>query len=71
MEWLVVHRFKLKYYQKNFEFVNDEGNVRTMKGVLNHISIRSVSPLQMNKYSMKVYQMYVFHVLEIAKISAQ
>jgi hypothetical protein len=62
-----THKVKLDCYHKTFECVDDEGNLRTMKGISKPISIRQVSTLQLKKYSRKGYQMYVVHVLETTK----
>jgi hypothetical protein len=40
IDWLEKHRVKLYCYQKTFECVYDEGNLRTMKGILKPIFIR-------------------------------
>ena len=32
MDWLEAHRAKLDYYNKNFESLDEEGNLRVVKG---------------------------------------
>ena len=45
MDWLEAHRVKLECYSKNFECMNEEGNLVVVKGIPKGISIRQVSTM--------------------------
>ena len=64
MDWLEVHRVKLDYYNKNFECMDEEGNLRVVKGIPKVISIRQSSAMQLKKFSRKGCRVYATHVLE-------
>ena len=40
IDWIEIHRVKLDSYNNTFEWINEEGNPRTIKGVLTVASIR-------------------------------
>ena len=40
MDWLEAHRVKLDYYHKTFECMDEEGNLRVVRGIPKVISVR-------------------------------
>ena len=40
MDWLEAHRVKLDYYHKTFECMDEEGNMRVVRGIPKVISMR-------------------------------
>ena len=40
MDWLASHRVNLVCYHKNFECIDEEGNLRVVKGIPKVISMR-------------------------------
>ena len=40
MDWLEVHRVKLDCYNKTFECIDEEGNLRVVRGIPKLISVR-------------------------------
>ena len=40
MDWLEAHRVKLECYNKNFESMDEEGNLRVVRGIPKLISVR-------------------------------
>ena len=45
MDWLEAHRVKLECYNNNFEFLDEEGNLKVVKGIPKVISIRNISSI--------------------------
>ena len=41
MDWLEAHRVKLDCYNKTFEYLDEEGNLRIVKGIPKVISGRT------------------------------
>ena len=64
MDWLEAHRVKIDYYNKNFECMDEEGNLVVVKGIPKVISVRQVSEMQLKKFCRKGYQLYVAQMLE-------
>ena len=64
MDWLEAHRAKLDCYNKTFECLDEEGNLRVAKGFLEVISRRKSSPMQLKKFYGKGCRVYAAHVLE-------
>ena len=64
MDWLEAHRVKLDCYNKNFECMNEEGNLVVVKGILKVISVRQVSAMQLRNFCRKGFQLYAAHILE-------
>ena len=40
MDWLEAHKVKLDYYNKTFEYMDEEGNLVVLKGISKVISVR-------------------------------
>jgi hypothetical protein len=53
MDWLVVHKEKLDFHDKTLECEDSEGNTRVLQGIQNHVSVRKISTLQLNKFILK------------------
>ena len=53
MDWLEAHRVKLDYYNKNFECIDEEGNLVVVKGIPKVILVRHVSAMQLKKLCRK------------------
>jgi hypothetical protein len=49
MDWLDMHHVVLECYNKAFTFLDEEGNLRTVKGIPRAITIKEVLSLQMKK----------------------
>ena len=64
MDWLEAHRVNLDCYNKNFECMNEEGNLVVVKGIPKVISVWQVSAMQLKKFCRKGFQLYVAHILE-------
>ena len=64
MDWLEAHRVNLDYYNKTFECMEEEGNLRVLKGIPKVISIRKVSTMQLKKICRKGFQLYAAHIVE-------
>ena len=67
MDWLAAHRVKLYYYNKAFECLDEEGNLRIVKGIPKVISVRNISAMQLKKLCRRGFQLYAAHVLEAAE----
>ena len=67
MDWLEAHRVKLDCYNKNFECMNEEGNLVVVKGIPKVISVRQVSAMQLKKFCRKGCKLYAAHVLEVVE----
>ena len=49
MDWLEAHIAKLDFYNKNFEFLDEEGKLKVVKGIPKVISRRKSSTMQLKK----------------------
>ena len=67
MDWLEAHKVKLDCYNKTFECLDEEGNLRVVKGIPKVISIRQSLAMQLKKFSRKGCRVYATHVLEATK----
>ena len=67
MDWLEAHRVKLECYSNTFECIDEEGNLRFVRGIPKMISIRQVSTMQLKKLCGKGGRLYAAHVLEETK----
>ena len=63
MDWLETHRVNIHCYNKTFECLDEEGNLRVVKGIPKVISVRNISAMQLNKFSRKGCIVYETHVL--------
>ena len=64
MDWLEAHKVNIECYNKNFECMDEEGNLVVVKGIPKVISVRQVSAMQLKKFCRKGFQLYVAHILE-------
>ena len=67
MDWLEAHKVKLDYYNKTFECMDEEGNLRVVRGILKVILVRQISAMQLKKCYRKGCRVYATHVLEATK----
>ena len=58
MDWMEAHREKLDYYNKTFECLDEEGNLKVVKGFPKVIPRRQSSVIHLNKFSGKCYKVY-------------
>ena len=58
---------KLDCYNKNFECMNEEGNLVVMKGIPKVILVRQVLAMQLKKFCRKGCQLYAAHNLETTR----
>ena len=57
LEWIGwKHREKLNCYNNTFECLDEEGNLRVVKGILEVISSRQISAMQLKKFYGKVVE---------------
>ena len=54
MDWLEAHRVRLNCYNNTFECLDEEGNLKVVKGIPKVISIRNISAMQLNKFCRKL-----------------
>jgi hypothetical protein len=64
MDWLEQHHVVLFCRNKAFTCLNEEGNPRTVQGVLRAVTIREISAMQMKKCYRKGFQMFASHMEE-------
>ena len=67
MDWLEAHIVKHDCYSKTFECLDEEGNLRVVRGILKVASVRKISAMQLQKFCRKGCREYAAHVLEAAK----
>jgi hypothetical protein len=67
MDWLDQHHVVLDYYNKDFTYLDEEGNLRTVQGILRAVTIREVSALQLKKNFRKGCQVFAAHMEEEPK----
>ena len=66
MYWLESHRANLDCYNNTFECLDEEGNLRVVRGIPKVISVRNISAMQLKKFCRRGFQLYASHVLEAA-----
>ena len=54
MDWLESHMVNLDCYNKTFECMDEEGNLRVVRGIRKVISVRQISAMQLKKFVGKV-----------------
>ena len=64
MNWLEAHRVKFDCYHKTFEFMDEEGNPRVVRGIPKVISVRRIPAMQLKKLYRKGCQLYASHIVE-------
>ena len=51
MDWLESHGVKIDYYNNTFECMDEEGNLRVVRGIPKVIFVRHISTMQLKKFS--------------------
>ena len=59
-----MHRVKLDCYNKTFECIDEEENLKGVRGIPKVISVRNISEIQMKNFCTKGCKLYASHVLE-------
>ena len=67
MDWLEAHRVKLECYNKNFECMDEEGNLIVVRGIPKMISMGQMLAMQLKKFCRKGCRVYEAHVAEVAE----
>jgi hypothetical protein len=67
MDWLDQHLAILDYHNKAFTCLNEEGNLRRVKGIPRVVTIREISALQLKKCYEKWCQIFAAHMEETPK----
>jgi hypothetical protein len=67
MDWLDQHHVILDYHKKEFNFLDEEGNLRRVQGIPRAVTIREISALQLKKYYRKGCQIFATHMEETPK----
>jgi len=57
----------LECYNKEFTWLDEEGNLRTVKLIPIYVTIKGISSLQLKKIYMKGWQLFAAHMLEAPK----
>jgi hypothetical protein len=69
MDWLVNNKEKLNFYENNLEFEDQKENARVLQGIQNPISVKQISALQLNKFSIKECPLDSIQVLNSVEIN--
>ena len=64
MDWLEAHRENIDYYNKTFECLDKEGNLKVVKGIPKVIFVRKISSMHLKNLCRKGCRVYATHVLE-------
>jgi hypothetical protein len=67
MDWLDKHHFFIDLYNKDFTYLDEEGNLRTVQVISRLISIREISSLQLKRSFRKGCQIYATHMGELVE----
>jgi hypothetical protein len=67
MDWLDQHHAILDCHNKAFTCLDEEGNLRKVKGILRAVTIREISALQLKKCYRKGCQIFAAHMEETPK----
>jgi hypothetical protein len=67
MDWLDQHHAILDYHNKEFTFLDEEGNLRTVQGIPRVVTIREILALQLKKCYRKGFQIFPAHMEETPK----
>ena len=62
MDWLEAHIVNLECYNNTFECLDEEGNLRVVRGIPK--PVRQISTMQLKKFYRKGCRLYATHVLE-------
>ena len=67
MDWLEAHKVNLDCYNNTFECIDEEGNLRVVRGIPKMISVRQILAMQLKNFCRKGCRLYASHVLEAAE----
>ena len=67
MDWLDQHHPFLDCHNKEFACLDEEGNLRTMQGILKVVTVKEISALQVKKSFRKCCQIFAAHMEETPK----
>jgi hypothetical protein len=67
MDWLYQNHAILDCHNKEFTFLEEEGNPRKVQGISRVVTIREISAMQMKKCYRKGCQLFALHVEETPK----
>jgi hypothetical protein len=67
MDWLDQYHATLECRYKEFTFLDEEENRRTIQGIPRVVAIREISTMQLKKCYRKGFQLFVAHVEEAYK----
>jgi hypothetical protein len=67
MEWLDQHHALLDYRNKEFTWLNEEGNQKTVQGIPRDVVVREISAMQLKKCYMKGCQLFAARVEEASR----
>jgi hypothetical protein len=67
MDWLDQHHFILDCHNKEFTFLDEEGNWRIVQGIHRAVAIKEISTMQLKKCYKKGCQIFVAHMEEASK----
>jgi len=67
MDWLDEHHVVLDCYNKEFTFLDEQGNLRTIQGIPRVVTIREVSTLQLKKIYRKGCRVFAAQMEEEPK----
>jgi hypothetical protein len=67
MDWLDQHHVVLDCYNKEFTFLDKEGNLRAIQGIQRDVTIREVSTFPLKKIYRKGCQIFSVHMEEAPK----
>ena len=62
-----MHRIKLDCYSKAFECMDEEGNLRVVRGIPKEVFVSYISTMQLKKFYRKGCILYATHVFEVAE----
>ena len=67
MDWLDQHHALLDCRNKRFTCLDEEGNRKTIQGILRAMAVREISSMQLNKCYRKGYQLFAARVEEASR----
>jgi hypothetical protein len=67
MDWLEQHHVLLEYHNKEFTFLDEEGNPRTIQGIPRVVTLREILAMQLKKCYRKCFQIIAAHMEERPK----
>jgi hypothetical protein len=67
MDWLDQHRVIIECHNKEFNYLDEEGNLRKVQGIPRAVTIREISALQLKKCYRKGCQIFASRMEETPK----